>query len=778
MTGAAGNSFRKTVIVSASLIALASSPARASFHLWAFNELFSNADGTVQFIELFTAAVGQQFASGETFRATQGAQVHDYVFPSNTPAPTNNHHLLLATAGFAALPGAPAPDFIMPDGFLFTPNGSLQNMAILGPTITYASLPTDGITSLAGDGVTTGVNSPTNYAGDTGQIDVSATVASPFLMWAQTLDDGIAVANLDGTVPTPVLSFPQSNGVVDVAVDPIAGLVYWGQVFEDRIQRANLDGTGVETVVAFPDADGITSVAIDEVARKLYWAQTFDDRIMRSNLNGTNIEVLLQFPQVAEVVALAIDTAGGKLYWAEAFDDTIRRSNLDGSVIEDLAFFPDVTGVVDIAIDPAVNTLYWAQTFNSRIRTVPMTGGAVSTLLEAPVTNDLAALAVEPSIGKLYWAQRIDDQLRRANVTGANVETILEWPTVDDPVALTMGSVQEGGNPVGACCEPAGTCVDAQIDVDCVAAGGTFQGDGSLCATVDCSVQLGACCLSDASCLETSEVDCALNPGASWAGASSVCPDACLTTTAPPPCQTVPGAEGNRYVRAECSATGVLEVLRVTIIALDGFGTPAPDYLYVGPPFQAPEEDSTQPGLTFAAAPLQCAPYFHNWSAEGTISMYGAEIMPGSVYRLQRANETCIDLADETCWSNSILLTTGTFGDVWPLFDAPGNPAQPDFNDIAALVRKFLGSHDAPIKAVSQLQPNVVFPGRAVDFRDIAMGVTAFIGTPTYAGSTAGPCTCPSGVTCGVTACTNDLPCGAGLCVGGFCADACGRCAP
>jgi len=222
----------------------------------------------------------------------------------------------------------------------------------------------------------------------------------------------------------------------------------------------------------------------------------------------------------------------------------------------------------------------------------------------------------------------------------------------------------------------------------------------------------------------------------------------------------------------------VLEVLRVTIIALDGFPMPSPNYLYVGPPFQAPEEDSTQPGLTFTAAPLQCGPYFHNWSAEGTISMFGAEIMPGSAYRLQRADETCVDLADETCWSNSILLTTGKFGDVWPLFDAPANPAQPDFNDIAALVRKFLGSHDAPIKAVGQLQPNVVFPDRAIDFRDIAMGVTAFVGTPTYAGSTVGPCTCPSSVTCGVTACANDLACGTGLCVGGFCADACGRCTP
>ena len=148
-----------------------SAPAQASFHFWEFKELFSNADGTVQFIELFTVFDLQELAFGETFRATQGANTHDFVFPSDTPAPTGNHHLLLATAAFASLPGAVAPDFIIPDGFLFTPNGMVENLVILGDTLTYAVLPTDGILSLNAD-LTTGPNSPTNYAGQTGSIDV------------------------------------------------------------------------------------------------------------------------------------------------------------------------------------------------------------------------------------------------------------------------------------------------------------------------------------------------------------------------------------------------------------------------------------------------------------------------------------------------------------------------------------------------------------------------------------------------------------------------------
>ena len=104
---------------------------------------------------------------------------------------------------------------------------------------------------------------------------------------------------------------------------------------------------------------------------------------------------------------------------------------------------------------------------------------------------------------------------------------------------------------------------------------------------------------------------------------------------------------------------------------------------------------------------------------------------------------------------------------------------QPDFNDIAAMVQKFLAAPGAPIKAVAQLQPNCVFPDRPIDFKDIAAAVVAFLGTPTYADSNYGPCPCPPEVLCGDTLCANDLQCvghGDGFCINGFCTDPCGRC--
>jgi len=252
---------------------------------------------------------------------------------------------------------------------------------------------------------------------------------------------------------------------------------------------------------------------------------------------------------------------------------------------------------------------------------------------------------------------------------------------------------------------------------------------------------------------------------------------ACGHTVPVPDPVVAESTKGNRYLQFSAPGDGSEQAIRVTITSLNGFPVPDPDQLWLGPPFEAPEENSAQPGLTFTAAPLQCTPHFRDWSTLGVISVYGAEIVPGSTYDVQRADIACPDVADESCFATAVELVTGRFGDNVELFAGPGNPPQPDFTDIASVVLKFLAEPDAPIKALAQLQPNVVFPTRAIDFKDIATAVNAFLGTP-YASLYSGPCVCPATVTCGATACDGDGDCGDGLCIDGFCRDACGRCAP
>ena len=97
-----------------------------------------------------------------------------------------------------------------------------------------------------------------------------------------------------------------------------------------------------------------------------------------------------------------------------------------------------------------------------------------------------------------------------------------------------------------------------------------------------------------------------------------------LGATLAPPARTFETALTSRYLRflvSPPSYGGVEEVIRVTPVALDGVVGPLPDALYIGPPTDAPEENSSYLGLTFKVAPLQCEPYAHEWSAEGIISI-------------------------------------------------------------------------------------------------------------------------------------------------------------
>jgi len=325
-------------------------------------------------------------------------------------------------------------------------------------------------------------------------------------------------------------------------------------------------------------------------------------------------------------------------------------------------------------------------------------------------------------------------------------------------------------------CDPNATCFNTVGSYDCTCNAG-YAGDGFTCTDIDeCALGTDNCDVN-ATCTNTGGgFDCTCNLGYEGDGVT------CTLIVPAPPDPLIPLIRTNRYLRFWASPFPGAneEVIRVRIVSLNGFPIPPTDTFYVGPPFDAHEEDSSQPGLTFRAAPLQCDPYVHDWLGEASVAAYGAEIIPDSVYAVQRAAAFCPDLAtNEACWSGSLLIATAKFGDVAPLYDGddPGAP-QPDFNDIAGMVNKFLAAPGAPLKAVCQLQPNVVFPGRAIDFRDIAADVNAFVGTPTYVESFFGPCACPSSVTCGVTPCTNDLVCGTGLCVSGFCRDECGRCTP
>jgi hypothetical protein len=223
------------------------SPARAAFHLWQVKEVFSNADGSVQFIEMFDSFGGETAMANQTVTANSDGNIKTFKFPSvlstNTPG-----SLLIATSGFGSLPGGVTPDFTFSQsltpvsGSFFNPNATNLTFTFSGngDAVTFpgATLPKDGIHSLtdanahdfptATSAINSGVNSPTNLLGNSGSVNLSTPTptgdyngnhrvdSADYVLWRDTLAQSVtaghgADGNSDGTINAEDYTFWRSK---------------------------------------------------------------------------------------------------------------------------------------------------------------------------------------------------------------------------------------------------------------------------------------------------------------------------------------------------------------------------------------------------------------------------------------------------------------------------------------------------------------------------------------------------------------------------------------
>jgi serralysin len=159
---------RRAVLAAGLVALLVAAPARANFHLWIIDEVFSNAAGSIQFIELSTGASLQNALSGHFIRTQQGfATLQTFSLQNGLVGETSGQHFLMATPGFKSVAGID-PDYVIPVGFIQVGVADTINWANVN-AISLTGLPTDGVHSLDALG---GVadNSPTNFAGEIGHV--------------------------------------------------------------------------------------------------------------------------------------------------------------------------------------------------------------------------------------------------------------------------------------------------------------------------------------------------------------------------------------------------------------------------------------------------------------------------------------------------------------------------------------------------------------------------------------------------------------------------------
>ena len=156
--------------------------ANAAFHLFDIQEVFSNVDGSIQFIELFTTSNNQEFVGGQTIRlevASPVSTLNTFTFPANGPTLTANKTYLIGTSNLTALYGV-TPDFVLPANFLQVGTGfTNKQLNFAGfDFVNLLNLPLNGIGSLNGlqgndTATATSVNAqatPRNFAGQTATI--------------------------------------------------------------------------------------------------------------------------------------------------------------------------------------------------------------------------------------------------------------------------------------------------------------------------------------------------------------------------------------------------------------------------------------------------------------------------------------------------------------------------------------------------------------------------------------------------------------------------------
>ena len=221
-----------------------SPPAAPGSHLWVVNELFSDTTGQIQFVELRESAGASNEINIAGKSVTAMSTGMSFTFPANLPpGSTANRSILLGTSSFAALPGAPAVDHIIPAGFFSTGGDTLQFHIYAGSVLSFAAgeLPTDGSCSLSRGGVV-GLSSPENFAGASGHVSTSPAATATVY---------------DGSTPGSMVNPDR------LATQPVVLGTNWSATVTPQASRTGTAGFDIAVVLIQSGGEPATTLVLD-----------------------------------------------------------------------------------------------------------------------------------------------------------------------------------------------------------------------------------------------------------------------------------------------------------------------------------------------------------------------------------------------------------------------------------------------------------------------------------------------------------------------------------
>lgn len=196
-----------------------------------------------------------------------------------------------------------------------------------------------------------------------------------------------------------------------------------------------------------------------------------------------------------------------------------------------------------------------------------------------------------------------------------------------------------------------------------------------------------------------------------------------------------PGVARNRFLTVLPGNPGIRTALRVVFADLASpFDTLNGMAMWVGEPEIVSEHGANVDPVggfeNFMAAPLVCEPHVRDWTGFGSISLYHAAIVPGSVYQVGAVTEACVELEIDLPASHTVV-ETSRFGDVvGDLASSPPGPPDGDvaIADVLAVIEGFSSVGGAPRKVRTDLEPAT--PDRVISISDVLVNLSAFSGLP------------------------------------------------